>query len=141
MGLGTSGAASQRLEVAGNAKITGFNNGIVFPDGSTQTSASALGNFTGDVTSAGTTTTYANLVPASKGGAGTVSGILKANGSGTVSAAATADFPTFNQNTTGNAATVTTNANLTERRHFALGYRAPNHFETYIQTTSQLCPA
>ena len=28
-----------------------------------------------------------------------------------------------------------------ERRHSALGYRAPNHFETHFQTTSQLCPA
>jgi putative transposase len=28
-----------------------------------------------------------------------------------------------------------------ERRHLALGYRAPNHFETHLQTTSQLCPA
>lgn len=44
----------------------------------------------GDVTGSGTTaitTTYGNVVPATKGGAGTVSGILKANGSGTVSAA------------------------------------------------------
>lgn len=28
-----------------------------------------------------------------------------------------------------------------ERRHSALGYRAPNHFEAHLQTTSQLCPA
>ncbi|MDO7886479.1 integrase core domain-containing protein [Hymenobacter cheonanensis] len=28
-----------------------------------------------------------------------------------------------------------------ERRHSALGYRAPNQFETHLQTTSQLCPA
>ncbi|SHL84266.1 integrase core domain-containing protein [Hymenobacter psychrotolerans] len=28
-----------------------------------------------------------------------------------------------------------------ERRHSALGYLAPNHFETHLQTTSQLCPA
>jgi transposase InsO family protein len=28
-----------------------------------------------------------------------------------------------------------------ERRHSALGYRAPNHFETRLQTTTQLCPA
>jgi hypothetical protein len=44
-------------------------------------------NLTGDVTSTGTTTTYNNVVPATKGGAGAVNGILKANGSGTVSAA------------------------------------------------------
>ncbi|HEX8658753.1 MAG TPA: integrase core domain-containing protein [Hymenobacter sp.] len=28
-----------------------------------------------------------------------------------------------------------------ERRHSALGYLAPNHFETHLKTTSQLCPA
>jgi putative transposase len=28
-----------------------------------------------------------------------------------------------------------------ERRHSALGYLAPNHFETHFQTTSQLCAA
>jgi putative transposase len=28
-----------------------------------------------------------------------------------------------------------------ERRHSALGYRAPNHFETHFQPASQLCAA
>ncbi|WP_046247506.1 IS3 family transposase, partial [Hymenobacter terrenus] len=28
-----------------------------------------------------------------------------------------------------------------ERRHSALGYQSPNHFETQLQTTSLLCPA
>ncbi|WP_262905449.1 integrase core domain-containing protein [Hymenobacter nitidus] len=28
-----------------------------------------------------------------------------------------------------------------ERRHSALGYRAPNYFESQLKTTSQLCPA
>jgi hypothetical protein len=41
-------------------------------------------------------------------------GILKVNsGSGSLSIASAGDFPILNQNTTGNAATVTTNANLT----------------------------
>ena len=41
-------------------------------------------------------------------------GILKATaGSGSLSIASAGDFPILNQNTTGNAATVTTNANLT----------------------------
>ena len=41
-------------------------------------------------------------------------GILKSsNGTGALSIAVASDFPTLNQNTTGNAATVTTNANLT----------------------------
>lgn len=42
----------------------------------------------------------------------TTTGILKAT-SGVIAAAVAGDFPTLNQNTTGNAATVTTNANLT----------------------------
>ena len=29
----------------------------------------------------------------------------------------------------------------TERRHSALVYRSPNHFEIHLQITSQLCPA
>ena len=28
-----------------------------------------------------------------------------------------------------------------ERRHSSLGYQAPNHFESQLKTTSQLCPA
>ena len=28
-----------------------------------------------------------------------------------------------------------------ERRHSALGYHSPDHFETQLQTTYQLCPA
>ena len=41
-------------------------------------------------------------------------GIIKSTtGTGALSIAVAADFPTLNQNTTGNAATVTTNANLT----------------------------
>jgi hypothetical protein len=87
VGIGTTGAASQKLEVAGSVKISGTGNGLVFPDGSTQTSASVAGNLTGDITSSGTTTTYANVVPANKGGAGTVSGLLRADGTGLVSAA------------------------------------------------------
>ena len=28
-----------------------------------------------------------------------------------------------------------------DRRHSALGCHSPNHFETQLQTTSQMCPA
>ena len=49
-------------------------------------------NLTGAVTSTGNATTYNTVVPANKGGAGTVSGILKANGSGVVSAATAQDL-------------------------------------------------
>jgi hypothetical protein len=46
-----------------------------------------ISNLTGDVTSVGNTTSYTNIVPSTKGGAGTLNGILKANGSGIVSVA------------------------------------------------------
>jgi hypothetical protein len=50
----------------------------------------------------------------SAGTSALASGILKSTtATGTLSIATAADFPTLNQNTTGNAATVTTNANLT----------------------------
>ena len=103
--------------VAGNVKILGIGNALMFPDGSTLTTAAAA-NLVGDVTSNGTTTTYNNVVPAALGGAGAVNGILKAGGNGFVRAAVPADFPVLNQSTTGNAATatlastVTTNAPL-----------------------------
>ncbi|MBF9223099.1 LVIVD repeat-containing protein [Hymenobacter ruricola] len=87
VGIGTTGPG-QKLEVVGNVKISGTGNGLTFPDGTTQTTASTAGNLTGDITSSGTTTAYAGVLPAAKGGAGTVSGLLKANGSGLVSAAA-----------------------------------------------------
>ncbi|WP_183877252.1 beta strand repeat-containing protein, partial [Pedobacter sp. AK017] len=65
-------------------------------------------NSTGDVTSVGNVTTYNNVVPSAKGGAGSINGILKANGSGVTSlAVAGTDYLTPSGNTTGNAANVT----------------------------------
>jgi hypothetical protein len=40
VGVGTASPA-QKLEVVGNLKVTGANNGIIFPDGSKQTTAAA----------------------------------------------------------------------------------------------------
>src|ERR1700733_10780013 len=111
-------------------------NQIAKRDGSGNFNATTVttnANLTGDINSTGNATSYNNVVPSTKGGAGSVSGLLKANGSGTVSqatagtdyltptgsAAGLTSFPTLNQNTTGNASTatlaanVTTNANLT----------------------------
>jgi hypothetical protein len=49
-------------------------------------------NLTGAITSIGNATTYNNVVPFNKGGAGTVNGILKANGAGIVTAATPQDL-------------------------------------------------
>lgn len=63
------------------------------PQLTTARSFSYTGDLTGGPTSfdgsanVSTALTYANVVPANKGGAGSVSGLLKANGAGTVSAA------------------------------------------------------
>jgi hypothetical protein len=62
----------------------------------------------GAITSAGAGIDYSN------GTSTLATGILKSTtGTGTLSIATASDFPILNQNTSGNAATVTTNANLT----------------------------
>ncbi|HZG52511.1 MAG TPA: tail fiber domain-containing protein [Pyrinomonadaceae bacterium] len=50
LGIGTTNPA-QKLEVVGNLKLTGANNGIIFPDGSMMTTASAGGGNTPSGTS------------------------------------------------------------------------------------------
>lgn len=45
VGIGTP-TPSQTLEVVGNAKITGSGNGLIFPDGTKQSTAAAGGGFT-----------------------------------------------------------------------------------------------
>lgn len=60
VGIGTP-APTQKLEVAGNIKVSGAGNGIVFPDGSFLTSASGTGgspsgtNLISSINAAGTT--------------------------------------------------------------------------------------
>lgn len=60
--------------------------------GLTAGNVSTNANLNGDVTSVGNATSYNNVVPANKGGAGTINGALKANGSGVVSQAGCADL-------------------------------------------------
>lgn len=63
---------------------------------------------------AGNLSTATAGIDYSAGTASLATGILKSSaGTGTLSIASASDFPILNQNTTGNAATVTTNANLT----------------------------
>jgi|HubBroStandDraft_3_1064219.scaffolds.fasta_scaffold02312_5 hypothetical protein len=63
-------------------------------------------NLTGDVTSVGNATTYNNVVPAAKGGAGTITGALRGSGAGVVTQAACADL----SNSAPSCATDATNA-------------------------------
>lgn len=90
--------------------------------------AARMPAITGDISiGIGTvSSTYNNVVPSNKGGAGTINGLIKANGLGvtslavagtdyltpTGSAALLTSFPTLNQNTTGSAATLTTSRNI-----------------------------
>jgi hypothetical protein len=62
-------------------------NGVTFDGTQNITISTAAPNLTGDVTSVGVATTYNNVVPSAKGGAGTITGLLKANGAGVVSQA------------------------------------------------------
>jgi hypothetical protein len=77
---GPPGAGFANGTSAGQVYLTG---GSPFAPQSPQT-------VTGDITITGTAvTSYNNIVPTNKGGAGNVNGILSANGAGTVSAAST----------------------------------------------------
>ena len=74
-------------------------------------STSALYKGTGGAGVAQAATSGTDYAPGTSGNA---TGIVKSTtGTGALTTAVAADFPTLNQNTTGNAATVTTNANLT----------------------------
>ncbi len=74
-------------------------------------STSVNGIAKGDGTSFSTATSGTDYAP---GTSGNGTGIVKSTtGTGALTTAVAGDFPTLNQNTSGNAATVTTNANLT----------------------------
>jgi len=98
------------LTVPGTGSISGTNTG----DNATNTQYSGLvsnATHTGDATGA-TALTVVRINGQSL--AALATGILKnTTATGVPSIAIASDFPTLNQSTTGNAATVTTNANLT----------------------------
>lgn len=102
LGTGVGTALGVNIGTAGSFVVNGGALGTPSSGVGTNLTGTAAGltagtvttnaNLTGDVTSAGNATTYANVVPAAKGGAGTITGALKGNGSGTVSQAACADL-------------------------------------------------
>ncbi len=105
LGSGLSGTAVSEVTLGTGLSFTGTTLNVS-SSGGTVTSASVVSanGFAGTVANA--TTNPAITLSTS------VTGILKGDGT-SMSAAVAGDFPTLNQNTTGNAATVTTNANLT----------------------------
>lgn len=105
LGSGASGTAVSEITLGTGLSFTGSTLNASSSGGSVTTVSVASANgFAGTVANA--TSTPAITLST------TITGILKGNGTA-MSAAIASDFPTLNQNTTGNAATVTTNANLT----------------------------
>lgn len=111
-------AGIEGLSSTGYVKRTGtgtFSAGTAIDlSGSEVTGTMAAGRMpalAGDIitTAGAVSTSYNNVVPANKGGAGSVTGLMKANGSGTVSAAtAGTDYVVPSGNITGSAAYLTT---------------------------------
>lgn len=105
LGSGASGTAVSEITLGAGLSFTGSTLNASTTGGTvTGLSVASANGFAATVSNP--TTTPAITLTTS------VTGILKGDGT-SISAASVSDFPTFNQNTTGNAATVTTNANLT----------------------------
>jgi len=113
---------SQNIATLSNLTSNGFvktsgGTGALSVDTSTYLTANQTITISGDITGSGTTaitSTYNNVVPSTKGGAGTVSGLLKANGSGVVSSAtAGTDYQApITLTTTGTSGAATLIANV-----------------------------
>jgi hypothetical protein len=87
--LGATGAAGPNGPT-GAGFVNGSSAGQIYLTGISPFAPQAPQTVTGDVTISSTAvTSYNNIVPTNKGGAGNVNGILSANGAGTVSAAST----------------------------------------------------
>jgi len=135
LGSGLSGTSVAEITLGTGLSFTGTTLNAAVTGGTvTNVSVTSANGFTGTVANSSTnpaitlTTSITGLLKGSSGALvqatsgsdysiGTSSlgtGILKSTtGTGALSIAVAGDFPILNQNTTGNAATVTTNANLT----------------------------
>ena len=104
-----SGSVSSVSVISANGLSGTVANPTTAPAITLKTTVSGMVKGNGTALSAATSgTDY------SPGTAGNATGIVKSiTGTGALVTAVAADFPTLNQSTTGNAATVTTNANLT----------------------------
>ncbi len=125
LGAGTATAGTAPLKFTSGTNLTTPESGAVEFNGThfygtvgatryqlDQQSTIFAGSFSGDVTGTQSATVVGKINGTSMAGLGT--GILKnTTGTGVPSIAVASDFPTLNQNTTGTASTVTTNANLT----------------------------
>lgn len=107
-----SGSSTPTLAVTGTTSVSGANTGDQTNISGNAATVTTNANLTGDVTSVGNATTVVKINGTTMSSLGT--GILKnTTATGVPSIAVAGDFPTLNQSTSGNAATVTTNANLT----------------------------
>lgn len=131
-GTGVATALGVNINTAGSVLVNGGGLGTPSSGVGTNLTGTAAGltagtvttnaNLTGDVTSAGNATTYNNVVPVGKGGAGAVNGLLKANGSGTVSqATAGTDYSTIDSLTPGSGLVSGITASCTQTALTATG--------------------
>ena len=105
LGSGLAGTAVSEIVLGTGLTFTGTTLNVSSAGGTvTNISVANANGFSGTVVNPTTTPAITLTTP--------VTGILKGNGTA-ISAALAGDFPVLNQNTSGNAATVTTNANLT----------------------------
>jgi hypothetical protein len=105
LGSGLSGTAVSEITIGTGLSFTGTTLNATSSGGTvTDITVVNANGFSGTVANPTTSPDITLTTP--------VTGIIKGNGTA-ISAAIAADFPVLNQNTTGNAATVTTNANLT----------------------------
>jgi hypothetical protein len=105
LGSGASGTAVGEITLGTGLSFTGTTLNAALSSGTvTNVSIATANGFSGSVSNASTTPAITITTP--------IAGILVGNGT-SVAAAVPSDFPTLNQSTSGNAATVTTNANLT----------------------------